>query len=92
MQLTQNKMGLALIEATLYKHQPWYPSGTLTKAGFVLRKASTYFLNELVVIDFTTPTIVVNGHRTKLKKETATDLVTLVRLKITKKLKNVRTK
>jgi len=90
MKMSQTKRGLALIEATLYKRQPWYPAGVITENGVLLRKGTTQFFDSLVIIDFQENIIRIDGHRQRMRREIFTDLMNIVRLKLTKKLKNVQ--
>lgn len=90
MKISQTKRGVALIEATLYKRQPWFAAGVVTKDEILLKKGTTQFLDSLVIIDFQENIIKIDGHRQRMRKETSTDLMNIVRLKLTKKLKNVQ--
>jgi len=89
MKISQTRRGVALIEATLYKRQPWFPTGVITKNGILLKKGATQFLNSLVIIDFQEGTIKIDGHRQRMRKDTSADLMNIVKLKLTKKLRNV---
>ena len=92
MKISQTKRGQALIEATLYKRQPWIPSAVITKhpTNVLLRSGSTLFLDSIVTIDFQNNVIRVDGHPQKMRKEISRDLMNIVRLKLTRKLKHVR--
>ena len=90
MQTSQTERGLLLIGATLYKRQKWYPTGLITfrDKKVILKKAYTQFNDSIIYIDFQTKKIFVDGRQQKMRKETALDLMNLVRLKLTKKLKS----
>ena len=89
MQTSQTERGLLLIGATLYKRQKWYPTGLITfrDKKVILKRAYTQFNDSIISINFQENTISVDGQRQRMRKETAVDLMNLVRLKLTKKLK-----
>lgn len=90
--LTPTNKGKALIEATLYHRQKWYPGGLITGDGPTLKFATTQFLGELVIVDFVHDTISINAKKPKMRREVIKDLISVVKLKLTKKLKNGKTK
>jgi hypothetical protein len=89
MKISQTQRGQALIEATLYKRQPWIPSAVVTKKNIMLRMGATKFLDSLITIDFQGNVIRVDGKRQHMRREISRDLMNIVRLKLTKKLKHV---
>jgi hypothetical protein len=89
MKISQTKRGQALIEATLYKRQPWIPSGVVTSTNILLRTGTTQFMDEIITINFQDKIIRVNGQKQRMRREISRDLMNIVRLKLTKKLKHV---
>lgn len=90
MKISQTRRGRALIEATLYKRQPWLASGVITKNNILLKAGTTKFMDSIITIDFQGNVIRVDGHPQRMRKEISRDLMNIVRLKLTKKLKHVR--
>lgn len=89
--LNPTNKGRALIEATLYRRLKWYPGGLITQDGPILRYATTQFLDELVIIDFQHNTMSIDGAYPRMRKDVMKDLIQVVKLKLTKKLKNGKT-
>lgn len=89
--MTQKQLATALIGATLYKKQPWSPEGgLLPNKQFLLTKANTLFEDHTISIDYSKKKIFVDNKALRLPKALSTDLLTIVRLKITKLItKNV---
>ena len=85
--MTQKDIALKLIDETLYKKHPWFPTGKITADGFQLKAASTTVGKAIITINYDTQIITVNKKRQRLPKTVVTDLLTIVRLKIAKKLK-----
>jgi hypothetical protein len=86
MRTAQKDIALGLINETLYRRQPWYPAGTIVKEGFELRTATTKLGKAIVTLDYAKNTITVNRKRQRLPKAIATDLFSIVRLKIAKNI------
>jgi len=89
MKISQTQRGQALIEATLYKRHKWIPSAVITKKNILLRTGTTRFLDSIVSIDFQDDVIRVDGKPQRMRRETSRDLMNIVKLKLTKKLKHV---
>jgi hypothetical protein len=90
MKISQTKRGQALIEATLYKRQTWIPSGLITKNNILLKTGTTKFLDSIITIDFHGNIIRVDGQKQRMRREISRDLIDIVKLKLTRKLKHVR--
>ena len=90
MTLTHTQRGQALIEATLYKNHPWFARGIIDFDTIKIKEGITRFMNHLVIIDFEEKNIHIDGYRQRMKKEVFQDLMDIVRLKLTKKLKHVQ--
>ena len=86
MHTAQKDIALGLIRQTLYRRQPWFPAGAIARDGFELKTATTKVGEAIVILDYTKNTITVNRKRQRLPKAIASDLFSIVKLKISKNI------
>ena len=85
--MTQKEIVTNVIHDTLYRKLAWKPEGYITGKAVKVRKAHAHWKGIWVHINFKNETILVNDKEQRLPKDLASDLITLIKLKLTKNLK-----
>lgn len=85
--MTQKEIVKSVIHDTLYKRLTWKPEGHVASKAIKVRKAHTHWKGMWIHINFKNSTILVNDKEQRLPKDLASDLITLIKLKVTKTLK-----
>lgn len=87
MKKTQKTLAMEIIQLTLHGGMAWLPTGTVTKKGVVLSGASSMIDNKVIVVNFNKQVILINRKRQRYEKELSSDLLSIIKIKVTKMVK-----